>query len=499
MMKYFSSRDNTLRLSASRAIYQGLSEDGGLFVPDGFHRFSREELEQLIPLNYQQMAVRVLESYLDDFTKEEVSAAVAAAYSTGFDSPQTAPTVSLDETTHILELWHGPTHAFKDMALQLLPHLMTLSAAKTGDGREVVILVATSGDTGKAALEGFKDVPGTRIMVFYPRDGVSDVQKLQMTTQQGGNVWVESVHGNFDDAQSGVKAIFTDAELKRTLSEKGFVFSSANSINLGRLIPQIVYYFYSYFTLVREGKLALGDKVNIVVPTGNFGNILAAYYGMKMGLPVRKFICASNKNKVLTDFFLTGCYSLDRTFYTTMSPSMDILISSNLERLLCDLCDGDSDKVKKLYTELKQSGSFQVDEETKTKMDGLFYGGFCDEEQTAETIRRVFEEKNYCLDPHSAVAYHVLEQYRAQTGDGTPAIVASTANPYKFSDSVLTALGGLAQGKTGLQCVELLHERIGLPVPEAITRLKTSPVRFTASCEAAEMKDAVLQFLGGKA
>ena len=415
-MSFISTRGGAC-VTASQAILRGLAPDGGLYVPAVFPQMTLADIAALTKLDYRARALTILRGYLDDFNAQELADAIASAYEAAkFDDAAIAPTKKLDSNTHVLELFHGPTLAFKDMALQLLPHLTTLSAKKNGENREVAILVATSGDTGKAALEGFKDVPGTSCTVFYPTDGVSDVQKLQMTTTGGENTHVIALNGNFDDAQSGVKALFSSADFHHQVNARGKVLSSANSINFGRLVPQIVYYFSAYADLLSAGAIALGDEVNFVVPTGNFGNILAGYYARSMGLPVKKLICASNSNNVLTDFLRTGIYDRNRPFHTTISPSMDILISSNLERLLFDL-SGENDAEIRIYMDaLGSAGRYQVSDNIKAKLDDAFWGGCCSEEGTEETIRRYWQDHNYLIDPHTAVAAEVLAQYRVASG-----------------------------------------------------------------------------------
>ncbi|MBQ1995523.1 MAG: threonine synthase, partial [Clostridia bacterium] len=422
---------------------------------------------------------------------------VSGAYAEGkFSSDKVAPVKKIKEGENILELWRGPTCAFKDMALQLLPYLLTVSAKKTVADKTIVILVATSGDTGKAALEGFKDVPGTKIMVFYPDDGVSPMQKLQMTTQAGENVAVSAIKGNFDDAQSGVKKIFTDKEVAKKLSENGMMFSSANSINWGRLVPQIVYYVSAYCDMIENGEIKNGDEMNVVVPTGNFGNILAAYYAKKMGVPVGKLICASNANNVLTDFLKTGVYDRNRKFFTTTSPSMDILISSNLERLLFHLADENDETIAKWMNELSNEGKYEVTADVKEKVLTLFDAGCCDDEETKETIGKTYEN-GYLLDTHTAVAVKVYRDYVLETGDKTPTVIASTANPYKFSAAVLKAVCDKnLDGVDEFRQVDLLMEITGEPCPEQLATLKGKEPRFTACCEKENMIDTVYQMLG---
>ncbi len=495
-MQYNSTRNSQVNVEAARAITQGISKDGGLFVPECFPTLTVEEIASLVDCSYVDRATYVLKKYLTDFTEAEVAECTAAAYSLErFRHEEIAPLKALSDNAYILELWHGPTCAFKDMALQILPHLMRVSAGKTSDGKEIVILVATSGDTGKAALEGFRDADHTRILVFYPEDGVSPMQKLQMVTQEGANVSVCAIRGNFDDAQTGVKTIFTDAAVAKTLEENGMMFSSANSINWGRLVPQIVYYVSAYCDLIRKGAIQNGEPMNVVVPTGNFGNILAAYYAMRMGLPIAKLICASNRNRVLTDFIATGTYDRNRDFYTTTSPSMDILISSNLERLLYELCDRSDETVRELMNALSSSGSYTVPDAVKAKMSELFVGGCCDDEQTARTIREVFEKHHYLCDTHTAVAVHVYNEYRQTSGDTTPTVIASTANPYKFSDSVLSALRVDTAMMDEFDKVEALNKATGEVVPAPLDGLRGKTPRFNGVCNKEEMQQVVYELL----
>ena len=487
-MYYVSTRDHTLRYTAAQAIEQGLSREGGLFLPETFPQLP--DLKTLLPMNYQQRAAAIMGLFLDGFSGEELETFASKAYGGGkFDCPEVAPVRELHCKTHMLELWHGPTCAFKDMALQMLPHLLTASMAKNGEEKTVCILVATSGDTGKAALEGFRDVAGTKIMVFYPKDGVSDIQQLQMVTQEGENVGVCAVVGNFDDAQTGVKKIFSDPAFRDVLAGRGYVLSSANSINWGRVLPQVVYYISAYCDLVREGKLKLGDKFHVCVPTGNFGNILAAYYAKKMGLPIDKLICASNANNVLTDFLQTGVYDRNRPFYNTASPSMDILISSNLERLLFDLT-GSDEEVRGYMASLNATGRYEVSQKVKDAVRAQFVSGFCDDARTLNTIEKVFHNTGYLMDTHTAVAYTVLQDYRAKTADDTPAVVVSTASPFKFCDSVLTALGVTELAK-GTEILKQLSDVTGKPAPKPLASLAGKAVRFTKTVEKQEMLSVV--------
>lgn len=497
-MNYCSTRNTQLAATAAEAIARGISPEGGLYVPTEMPRLTPDMLVKLADMPYAERAAFVLADFLNDFTPEDVTECTEAAYNSGrFRNEQVAPLTELSDGVHVLELWHGPTCAFKDMALQILPHLMRVSAAKVGGGREIVILVATSGDTGKAALEGFRDAAGTRILVFYPEDGVSPMQKLQMATQEGENLSVCAIRGNFDDAQTGVKAIFTDPTVGETLAENGKQFSSANSINWGRLAPQIVYYISAYCDLLAAGKIQNGDPINVVVPTGNFGNILAAYYAREMGLPIAKLICASNRNRVLTDFLTTGVYDRNRAFYTTTSPSMDILISSNLERLLYHLSGNDDAVIRDLMAKLSAEGRYEIPADMRERIEALFAAGCCDDEEVAATIRDTFEAHRYLLDTHTAVAVKVYNDYRAETGDTTPTVIASTANPYKFSASVLDALGGAKEGLDEFEKVEALNALTDCEVPAPLASLRGKEVRFTQVCDRdkASMKTVVFGML----
>ena len=494
-MYYVSTRNTQDRRTAAEAIAQGLARDGGLMTPEVFPKLSHNALDTMRDMSYQQRAVYVMSSYLDDFTSSELSAYASRAYGGGkFDVKEVAPVRRVDGNTYCLELWHGPTCAFKDMALQMLPHLLSASLVKNQEEKTACILVATSGDTGKAALEGFKDVDRTRILVFYPRDGVSAIQELQMVTQEGDNVGVCSVAGNFDDAQTGVKKLFSDEALREQLAARGFFLSSANSINWGRVLPQIVYYISAYCDLMRDGHIQRGETVNVCVPTGNFGNILAACYAREMGVPIGKLICASNSNNVLTDFLKTGVYDRNRTFYNTISPSMDILISSNLERLLFALTNHDGGAVGEYMAQLNQTGRYEVSPAILTRLTKLFAAGFCDDSQTRRTIGRLWQDHRYLIDPHTAVAFDVLDQYRRETGDGTPAIVVSTASPFKFCDSVLTALGVREQAE-GTAILDQLSDLTGVPVPAPLAALKDKAVRFRETVARERMADPVLEML----
>jgi len=493
-MTFYSTRSGS-RATASQAILWGLAADGGLYVPGRFPQVSLDEIVSLQRMSYTQRAAFILQKYLEDYKPEQVRAAVEAAYGGGkFDCPEVAPVKKLDDETFVLELFHGPTLAFKDMALQLLPHLVTQAARMNGEERKVSILVATSGDTGKAALEGFKDVPGTSCTVFYPQDGVSDVQKLQMVTTGGDNTWVIGVEGNFDDAQTGVKEIFSDPAFGAKMNERGRVLSSANSINFGRLAPQIVYYFSAYADLLAQNAILPGDKVDFCVPTGNFGNILAGYYARNMGLPVGSLWCASNKNNVLTDFFKKGKYTARREFFKTISPSMDILISSNLERLLYEAADRSGAQVKEWMNQLKKNGSYSVDEEQKEWMQSIFRVGCATDEETKAEIKRVFGE-GYLMDTHTAVASRVLYEARQKGAERRPTVIVSTASPYKFTQDVLEALEGegAAQDMDAFRCAEKLAAVTGTRVPEQVSALRSLPIRHTLKCGKEQMAATVLE------
>ncbi len=541
-MKYISTRSKAKAsdaITSAQAILKGIAPDGGLYVPESIPKYKPEELERLIPKRYEVRAVDVLHRFLTDYTIDELAECAELGYD-WFDASKRAPLVVLltDKTqpseqptvekksdeeasadglllsgapkeepkpaeppapvekkvTGILELWHGPTSAFKDMALQVLPHLMRQALIKTGETDQILILVATSGDTGKAALAGFADVPQTKIMVFYPEGGVSDLQRLQMVTQTGSNVNVVAVKGNFDDAQNGVKKIFGDKSIRAELSELGVKLSSANSINWGRLAPQIAYYVSVYVDLVESGQIKLGDKINMVVPTGNFGNILAAYYAKRMGLPIDRLICASNANHILTDFFRTGVYDRNREFYRTMSPSMDILISSNLERLLYHET-GDPRRVKKMMDDLSSTGKFKIDTVLKKKLDRIFYANFATEEETLRGIKHVFDTfERYIIDPHTAVGFVVSEKYRQVTGDEKPLVIASTASPYKFAPSVLRALGIDPSNISEFGQLDRLNNITSRPIPVGLSKLDKAEVLHSTVCEPSAMAGEVLAF-----
>ena len=500
-MKYYSTRDAAVRMDAAEAIKMGLSRDGGLLTPCEIPQIDRAFLESLVNVRYQERAAKVMGLYLTDYTYEELSGFAENAYGPEkFDCDAVAPVRTVDETTHCLELWHGPTSAFKDMALQMLPQLLSAALRKRGEEKTACILVATSGDTGKAAMEGFADVPQTKILVFYPKDGVSQVQEAQMVTQEGENVGVCAVVGNFDDAQAGVKRIFSDVKTRELLGERGYFLSSANSINWGRILPQVVYYISAYCDLLNTGDIWMGQKVNFCVPTGNFGDILAAYYAKRMGLPVGKLICASNRNNVLTDFFLGGVYDTRRQFFKTTSPSMDILISSNLERLLFECADRDGALIARWMQQLRTSQSYAVGQQRQEWLLSVFAAGYADDRDCAEEIARVFEQHHYLMDTHTAVASRVLRQYRETSGDLTPTVIVSTASPYKFAADVLTAVAGknAVAGLDAFACSDELEARSGMPVPQQVKALRSLPIRHTAHCEKGGMAQAVLDAFGGK-
>ena len=493
-MKYSSTRGDSVQVTAAEAIIKGLAADSGLFVPDELPQISPSFIEELVPLSYEERAVKVLRLFLTDYTDEELKTCVENAYGKGkFDCAGRAPVTDLG-AMQVLELWHGPTSAFKDMALQLLPQLMSTALKKTGEQDNVLILVATSGDTGKAALEGFRDVDQISIMVFYPEGGVSRIQQLQMLTQEGKNVNVTAVRGNFDDAQSGVKVIFADQAFNEQLAEKGVKLSSANSINWGRLVPQIVYYFSAYADLRKNGRIAAGEEVNFTVPTGNFGNILAGFYAKQMGLPVHKLICASNANNVLTDFLQTGRYDRNRAFYKTITPSMDILISSNLERLLYHVT-GDKAQVAGWMAELNNSGSYEVDVKTRGIIKETFWADWVDDAATKKCIQQVYLQHKYVLDTHTAVAYQVAENYRHATHDEPMMVVASTARPYKFNGSVLDALQAETAGMDEFALLDKLQEINDNPIPAGLAALKTKEVLHKGVCDKDKMNEAVMNFI----
>lgn len=491
-LQYKSTRNDNEIVTASQAILKGLAKDGGLFVPMQLPKLS-VTMEELKDMTYQETAYVVMKEFLTDFTKEELQQCIDKAYDSKFDVEEIAPLVKVQDT-YYLELFHGSTIAFKDMALSILPHLLTTAAKKNHVKNEIVILTATSGDTGKAALAGFADVEGTKIIVFYPKDGVSKVQELQMVTQKGANTSVVAIHGNFDNAQSGVKAMFEDETLAEELAANGYQFSSANSINIGRLVPQVVYYVYAYAKLLQNGEIADGEEINVVVPTGNFGNILAAYYAKQMGVPIHKLICASNENKVLFDFFNTGIYDKNREFMLTSSPSMDILISSNLERLIYQIAGCDAKKNLELMTALKETGDYQITEEMKAKLAD-FEAGYATQQQTSQMIHKVYEKTGYVLDTHTAVAAHVCEEYKNRTGDNTKCVIASTASPYKFVKSVMSAIDGAYEEKEELELLEELQEVSRTQMPNAIKEILDANIVHTTECDVDQMKETVKNIL----
>ncbi len=490
-MKYRSTRSNT-EVTASQAILKGLSDDGGLYVPVEVPKLDKT-LEEFSQMDYRQVAYEVMKLFLTDFTEEELKRCIAGAYDSKFDTPEIVPMVKKDGGFY-LELFHGSTIAFKDMALSILPYLLTTAARKNHVKNDIVILTATSGDTGKAALAGFADVPGTKIIVFYPKDGVSPIQKRQMVTQRGDNTFVVGVDGNFDDCQTGVKKMFNDKALGKELAEAGYQFSSANSINIGRLTPQVVYYVYAYGQLVKRGELKAGEPMNVVVPTGNFGNILAAYYAKLAGLPIDRLICASNENKVLYDFFVTGEYDKNRQFVLTSSPSMDILISSNLERLIYMIAGCDAEKNARLMAQLSEKGVYQITEDMKKQL-APFYGNYATEKETAGRIKEMFEKEKYVLDTHTAVASAVYEKYKQDTKDTKTTVIASTASPYKFTRSVMNAIDGKYDSMTDFELADELCRISGVTVPRAIEDIRTAPVRHKNTCAVDEMEAMVKSFL----
>lgn len=488
----FKSTRGNETVTASQAILKGLADDGGLFVPTSIPKLD-VSIEELSKMTYQETAYAVMKLFLTDFTEEELKNCINNAYDSKFDVEEIAPLVKADGA-YFLELFHGATIAFKDMALSILPHLLTTSAKKNQVKNEIVILTATSGDTGKAALAGFADVPGTRIVVFYPKNGVSPIQEKQMVTQKGANTKVVGIKGNFDDAQTGVKKMFNDKELEKEMAEKGFQFSSANSINIGRLVPQIVYYVYAYAQLLAHGEIEKDEKINVVVPTGNFGNILAAYYAKNMGLPIEKLICASNENKVLFDFFKTGCYDRNRDFILTTSPSMDILISSNLERLIYKIAGASDEQNAAFMNQLTTEGKYTITDEMKAELED-FLGGYASEEETAAVIKSIYDESGYVIDTHTAVAASVYRAYKTETKDVTKTVIASTASPYKFTRSVMNAIDAKYDSMTDFELVDELTKISNVEVPNAIEEIRSAAVLHDTVCEVEEMPDVVRGFL----
>ena len=491
---YHSTRNSEETATASEAILKGLTSDGGLFVPDSIPKLN-VSLEDLTKMSYQEIAYAVMKEFLTDFTEEELKTCINNAYDSKFDTEEIAVTKKVDGA-YYLELFHGATIAFKDMALSILPHLLVTSARKNNVKNEIVILTATSGDTGKAALAGFADVPGTKIIVFYPKSGVSPIQEKQMVTQKGDNTYVIGIKGNFDDAQTGVKKMFSNKELAKVMNDNGFQFSSANSINIGRLVPQVVYYVKAYADLLKQGALKAGEPMNVVVPTGNFGNILASYYAKQMGIPIGKFVCASNKNKVLFDFFETGKYDRNREFYVTTSPSMDILISSNLERMIYRIAGNDAKQCAKFMAALTKDGEYVITDAMKAELSE-FFGAFGSEEETAVKIKEVYDKEGYVMDTHTAVAAVAYDKYKAATGDDkTPTVIASTATPYKFTRSVMDAIDPAYDAEDDFELVDELNKVSKTAIPKAIEEIRTAPVLHDTVCETAAMEDEVKKILG---
>ncbi len=491
-LMYSSTRNDKIKMTASAAILKGLADDGGLFVPETIPSLDIS-MEELAEMDYQETAYAVMSRFFTDFTEEELKNCIRRAYDSKFDTEEIVPMTSADNA-HYLELFHGPTIAFKDMALSILPHLLITSAKKNNVKNDIVILTATSGDTGKAALAGFAGVEGTKIIVFYPKNGVSPIQEKQMVTQKGDNTFVVGINGNFDQAQTGVKKMFNDSALSAELDAAGFQFSSANSINIGRLIPQVAYYVYAYAKLFKKGVVAKDEKINVVVPTGNFGNILAAFYAKNMGLPIAKLICASNENKVLVDFFHTGAYDKNRDFILTSSPSMDILISSNLERLIYRIAGNDAEKNKKLMEALASEGRYEITEEMRAQLSG-FYGNYASEEETAAAIKKIYEDCGYIIDTHTAVAASVFHKYQTETKDQTKTIIASTASPFKFTRSVMTAINPEYDSMDDFELADELSKIGHVKIPRAIEEIRNAPVLHDVVCEVEEMPEVVKEFL----
>lgn len=492
-MLYVSTRNTEEKVTASQAVLKGLAENGGLFVPEQIPALD-VSVDKLKDMSYQQTAYEVMKLFLTDYTEDELKTCIQNAYDSKFDTDEIAPLVNVQDVSY-LELFHGATIAFKDMALSILPHLLITAARKNHVTNDIVILTATSGDTGKAALAGFAGVEGTKIIVFYPKDGVSPIQQKQMVTQKGDNTYVVGINGNFDQAQTGVKQMFSDTALAKELETAGYQFSSANSINIGRLVPQVVYYVYAYAKMVKAGEIKDGEKMNVVVPTGNFGNILAAFYAKNMGLPIGKLICASNENKVLYDFFATGTYDKNREFILTSSPSMDILISSNLERLIYRIAGDSAAKNRELMKDLQEKGSYTVTEEMREQLAD-FYGNYASEAETAEVIREIYQDTGYIMDTHTAVAAAVYKKYQKETGDKTRTMIASTASPYKFTRSVMTAIDAKYDSRPDFELVDELEVLSKVKVPQAIEDIRTAPVLHKTICEVPDMEHVVKEFLG---
>lgn len=491
-MHFVSTRGCSEKIKGSKAIVNGLCSDGGLYVPTEFPNL-KDKLNKFIKLTYKELCFEILKLFLDDFTEEELKSCIDKAYNDNFDTKLIAPTKKINNY-YFLELYHGPTCAFKDMALTLMPHLLEMSLKKNNIKEEIVILTATSGDTGKAALEGFKNLNKIKIIVFFPEDGVSNIQKLQMRTQEGNNTYVVSINGNFDDAQSEVKNIFSNDEFNKLLLKNNYILSSANSINIGRLLPQVVYYFYSYLNLLKNKHIKLGDKINFVVPTGNFGNILAAYYAKLMGLPVNKLICASNENNVLYDFFHTGKYDRNRNFHLTTSPSMDILISSNLERLLFEVANRDYNKVNSLMNGLKNKGFYEIDHNMKLNLN-TFYGEYATQSEVKDNICKVFKQNNYLIDTHTCVAYTAYEKYKSNNSENIATVIVSTASPYKFSKDVLTSLDKNVENLDEFLILENLSLETNTNIPLPIKNLKTAKILHNRNCEISELKKEIENIL----
>ncbi len=499
-MKFISTRDNNVVVSGAEAIVKGISADGGLFVPSEFPQLTPELLTELCDMTYPEKAATLMSKFMDEFDYAELLDIAEKAYGRFEDADEACPVVVVDEGVYVMELWHGPTYAFKDVALTVLPYLLTASKKKLGIDEKTLILVATSGDTGKAALEGFKDVEGTDIMVFYPNDGVSLMQQLQMSTQAGANVYVAAIEGNFDDAQTAVKKIFTDKSVQEELKGKGYAMSSANSINWGRLMPQIVYYVSAYCDMINSEEISVGDEINFCVPCGNFGDVLAGYYAKRMGLPVKNLICASNVNNVLTDFFATGTYDISgRDFHKTISPSMDILISSNLERLIFELTDRSGEKTAALMQELKEKGTYTVSKELLEEKIPYFFGDFASEEDTLDTIANYYEQSDYLLDPHTAVAAFVANEYYLNEEDETATVILSTANPYKFACDVYRALNDGKREPDPFKAAKRIALLSAEPIPDGIKDLELMERRFTDVLKADELRESVLQYIDKRA
>lgn len=492
-MLYRSTRGKGKVVEASAAIIRGIAEDGGLYVPEEFPKITKS-FQELGNMNYKELAFYIIKKYFDDFSDVELRECIDKAYDEKFENSYIAP-LTYKAGAYFLELYHGKTLAFKDMALSILPHLLKTAAKKTGITKEIVILTATSGDTGKAALEGFDSVDKTKIVVFYPKDGVSEIQKRQMTTQEGKNTFVVSIEGNFDDAQNGVKEIFSDKAFNELLNKNNYMLSSANSINIGRLVPQVVYYVYSYVKLLKDKKIQEGERINVVVPTGNFGNILAAFYAKAMGVPLGRLICASNENKVLTDFINTGIYDRRREFSVTNSPSMDILISSNLERFLYEISGRDEELINNLMKQLKEEGKYEINDEMKEKLK-ILYGDFADEKETLEAVKKVYETSEYVIDTHTAVAYDVYEKYKKNTYDDSATLIASTASPFKFPRSINEVLNFADSSDSDFEMVQVLSEKMGLKIPRGIEGLDKKEIRHKVTCKKDEMREVIKSFLG---